>query len=107
MGISARPSSKWACYAVANVRVTFGPEGQLSGSNQPFRVMRIGGLEAAILMGSITKDPAKVAAGRLGASKRWGDTPKTVRLDDLTAEQRRLVLALVAAARSDPEKAVA
>jgi hypothetical protein len=45
------------------------------------------------------KDPAKVAAGEKGARSRWGP-PRVVRLDDLTPEQRRLVLALVDAARS-------
>jgi hypothetical protein len=38
-------------------------------------------------------------AGRLGARARWGP-PRVVRLDDLSPEQRRLVLALVDAARA-------
>ena len=42
----------------------------------------------------------KAEAGRLGARRRWGE-PRIVRLDDLTAPQRRLVLALVEAARSE------
>jgi hypothetical protein len=42
--------------------------------------------------------------GRIGARKRWGD-PGVVRLDELTPEQRRLVRALVDAARGN-EKAV-
>jgi hypothetical protein len=44
--------------------------------------------------------------GRIGAQKRWGP-PRIVRLDELTAEQRRLVLALVDAARTPPDKAAA
>jgi hypothetical protein len=52
------------------------------------------------------KDPVKVRAGQLGAQKRWADhAARTVRLDELTPEQRRLVLALVEAAKSG-EKAV-
>jgi hypothetical protein len=50
---------------------------------------------------SPSKDPTKVRAGRIGAQTRWGDTPRVVRLDDLTAPQRRLVLALVDAARKE------
>lgn len=46
-----------------------------------------------------TKDPRRVAGGRAGARKRWGE-PRIVRLDELTAEQRRLVLALITAAKS-------
>lgn len=57
---------------------------------------------------SDSKDPVKVAAGRRGAQKRWGD-PGVVRLDELTPAQRRLVLALVDAAKAeqarDPEVA--
>jgi hypothetical protein len=44
------------------------------------------------------KDPKKQRAGLIGARNRWGD-PGVVRLDELTPEQRRLVLALVAAAK--------
>lgn len=48
------------------------------------------------------KDPVKVKAGQAGAAKRWGGPEtKVVRLDDLTAPQRRLVLALVDAARKE------
>lgn len=55
---------------------------------------------------SAIKDPAKVRAGEIGARKRWsGHQPRIVRLDDLSPEQRRLVLALVNAARSK-EKAI-
>lgn len=45
------------------------------------------------------KNPAKVAAGRAGALKRWGP-PRVVRLDELTPDQRRLVLAMIEAARA-------
>jgi len=48
-----------------------------------------------------TKNAAKVRAGHIGARTRWGDTPRVVRLDELTAPQRRLVLALVDAARQE------
>lgn len=43
-------------------------------------------------------NPAKQRAARMAARARWGD-PRVVRLDDLTAPQRRLVLALVDAAK--------
>jgi hypothetical protein len=39
-------------------------------------------------------------AGRIGARKRWGD-PGVVDLAELTAPQRRLVLALVDAAKNE------
>ena len=53
-----------------------------------------------------TRDPRKVKAGLVGAAVRWaGHDSKTVRLDDLTTDQRRLVLALVAAARETKETA--
>jgi hypothetical protein len=48
-----------------------------------------------------TKDPVKVRAGTIGARQRWGDTPRVLRLDDLTPPQRRLVVALVDAARAE------
>jgi hypothetical protein len=47
-----------------------------------------------------TKDPTKVRAGTIGARVRWGE-PRVVRLDDLTPSQKRLVLALIAAAREE------
>ena len=48
------------------------------------------------------KDPAKVRAGRAGARRRWGSHPsRVVRLDELTASQRRLVLALVEAVKNE------
>lgn len=46
-----------------------------------------------------SKDPAKVRAGQASARKRWGDTPRIVRIHDLTPPQRRLVLALIEAQR--------
>jgi hypothetical protein len=53
----------------------------------------------------VTKDPAKVAAGRAGAVRRWGQPgsqpPRLVKIGDLTPPQRRLVLALIAAARQE------
>jgi hypothetical protein len=36
----------------------------------------------------------------LAARTRWGEGPRIVRVSDLTVEQRRLVVALVDAARS-------
>lgn len=54
------------------------------------------------------KNPVKQRAGQIGARRRWGE-PGVVRLDELTAPQRRLVMALVEAARAegsrDPEAA--
>lgn len=38
--------------------------------------------------------------GRIGAEKRWGP-PRTARLDDLTADQRRLILAMIDAAKAE------
>ncbi len=52
----------------------------------------------------VTKDPDKVRAGRIGADVRWRQ-PRTVSLDDLTGEQRRLILALVDAAKKAPSAA--
>jgi hypothetical protein len=46
-------------------------------------------------------NPDKVKAGRAAALKRWGAEPRVIRLDDLTAPQRRLVIALVNAARKE------
>ena len=48
-----------------------------------------------------TKNPVKVKAGLASAAKRWGPEPRVVRLDDLTAPQRRLVLALIDAAKKE------
>lgn len=47
------------------------------------------------------KNPVFVEAGRRGARRRWGAEPRIVRLDSLTPPQRRLVLALVDAARKE------
>jgi len=49
---------------------------------------------------SADKNPTKQRAGQIGARRRWGD-PGIVRLDELTAPQRRLVLALVDAAKAE------
>ncbi len=50
-----------------------------------------------------SKDPTKVRAGRIGAEARWGPLgTRTVKIGDLTVEQRRLVLALVDAAKKAP-----
>jgi hypothetical protein len=51
---------------------------------------------------SATKDPVKVRAGQIGARVRWGEQPRVIRLDELTSDQRRLVVALVDAAKSAP-----
>ncbi len=45
------------------------------------------------------KNPVFVESGRRGGRKRWGEQ-RVLRLDSLTTEQRRLVLALVDAART-------
>lgn len=57
---------------------------------------------------SVTKDPIKARAGRLGAERRWAEhLPAIVKIDDLNPDQRLLVLALVRAARAaDAKKAV-
>jgi hypothetical protein len=52
------------------------------------------------------KDPARVAAGHSGARKRWGP-PRILRLDTLTPQQRRLVLALLDAAKADESEQAA
>lgn len=53
------------------------------------------------LSDSPAKSPVLVEAGRRGARRRWG-AQRIVRLDSLTPEARRLVLALVEAAKSRP-----
>ena len=59
-------------------------------------------------MNSLTKDPVKVRAGTIGAKARWdGHDTRVVRLGDLTPEQRRLVLALISAARVNAKAAPA
>ena len=50
----------------------------------------------------MAKDPVKAKAGRIGARKKWaGHVPRLVSLDALTPSQRRLVLALVDAAKEE------
>ena len=46
------------------------------------------------------KNPDKVAAGIAGARARWRGERRIVRIDELTFEQRRLVLALIDAAKA-------
>ena len=48
------------------------------------------------------KDPKRVAAGKKAAAARWGDK-RIARLDELTPAQRRLVLALIDAAKEANE----
>lgn len=55
-----------------------------------------------------TKDPVKVRAGTIGARKRWGETPRVVRLESLDPRVRAAVLALIRAdeaARTAPSEA--
>ena len=49
-------------------------------------------------MSARPKDPQKVKAGKASALARWGE-PRVIRLDTLRPEARRLVLALIAAAK--------
>ncbi len=58
-------------------------------------------VSSVVAMTMTAKNPTKARAGRLGARSRWGPEPRIVRLDALTDSQRRLVLALVAAAREE------
>lgn len=60
-----------------------------------------------------TKDPVKVASGGVGGRRRWDREaarrgaptgPRVLRLDSLTAPQRRLILALVDAAHAENEE---
>ena len=44
------------------------------------------------------KNPVFVDAGKRGALKRWGE-PRVVKIADLSPETRRLVIALVEAAK--------
>lgn len=53
------------------------------------------------LLDSPAKNPVKVRAEQIGARTRWGAEPRVLRLDELTGPQRRLVLALVDAARKE------
>ena len=50
------------------------------------------------------KNPKSVAAGQKAARVRWGP-PRIARLDGLTPEQRRLVLAMIEMARASDSKA--
>ncbi len=52
------------------------------------------------LLDSRPKNPTKVKAGKAGMAARWaGHIPLAVRLDDLDLAQRRLVVALINAAK--------
>lgn len=52
---------------------------------------------------SPVKNPARVAAGRASAERRWRDhPPNVIAIEDLTPEQRFLVRRLVEAVRSAP-----
>ena len=54
-------------------------------------------------MVSLAKDPTKQRAGLLGAEARWGPPgTRTVKIGDLSPEARRLVVALVDAAKKAP-----
>lgn len=44
-----------------------------------------------------------VESGKRGARVRWGE-PRVVRLDDLSAPQRRIIVALLAAVRAEQER---
>lgn len=53
-----------------------------------------------------TKPLTPAERGRLGAERRWADhLPTTIRLDSLSGPQRQLVVALIAAARSQRDPA--
>ena len=62
---------------------------------------RCQGMEDLFLLAINSPNPVKGKAGRLGAVKRWGAEPRIVRLDELNPSQRRLVVALIAAARQE------
>lgn len=56
----------------------------------------------------MSKNPNRVAVGLATAEKRWGHdptAPRVVKMDDLSADQRRLVMALIEAQRSANAKA--
>ena len=52
---------------------------------------------------SISRDPSKVRAGRIGARSRWG-TPRRVHIGDLPPARRAVVLALIEAERRAQER---
>ena len=56
------------------------------------------------MVSTAEKNPAKVRAGTIGAAARWGPERRQVDIRDLSPEQRRLVLALVEAARASDKK---
>ncbi len=50
-----------------------------------------------------TKNPVFVEGGGKGARIRWGDEPRSIRLDALEPPYRRLIIALIEAAKSASE----
>lgn len=46
----------------------------------------------------------KAEAGRIGAQRRWGDTPRSVRLDSLDPRVRAAVIALIHADEAARER---
>ncbi len=48
------------------------------------------------------KDPVLSEAGKRGAKIRWGEQPRIVRLDELSPNERRLVVELVELVKSSP-----
>lgn len=57
------------------------------------------------MVSTAQKDPRRVESGRRGAVVRWADPDRrrTVSLRDLTAPQRAVVLALIAAFEDTPD----
>jgi hypothetical protein len=53
-----------------------------------------------VVLDQSSKDPRRVRAGQAGMRARWGE-PRVLRIDDLQPNERRLVLALVEAVRSE------
>ena len=59
-----------------------------------------------VLVSATAKDPRFVESGRDGARKRWGP-PRVLRLDELPAAQRRIILAIVDVFRAEADKPAA
>lgn len=77
-------------------------DGRAASDDRP----RLGLDRRGRLVDSGAKNPVFVESGRRGARRRWGDTPRVVRLHELTNSQKRLVLALIDAARREAERDV-
>ena len=58
------------------------------------------------MVSATAKDPRFVESGRDGARKRWGP-PRVLRLDELPAAQRRIILAIVDVFRAEADKPAA